>query len=68
MTYEQMVQKHYDQYVEWGYDLFDCVREYGMVDFSLADDFEGGEDGKEACLCALWHLEIDLRNKQEAAV
>jgi len=38
-----------------------------MVEGSPADHFEGGEDGKEACLCALWHLEIDLRNKQEAA-
>lgn len=67
MTYEQMVQKYHDQYVEWGYDLFATVAEYRMVNDTPDDYFEDGEDGKEARLCALWYLEIDFRNKQEAA-
>jgi hypothetical protein len=66
MTHEQMVDKFYAQYIEWGYDLFDAVREFRMVEGSPDDHFAGGEDEKEAHLFALWRLENELRDAHEA--
>jgi hypothetical protein len=67
MTYEQMIRKFEADYIGMGYaDSLDKVLyEERMIKGTPEDCFKFGEDEKEARLCVLWHLEIDIRDKQD---
>ncbi len=69
MTYEQLIPYCRDEYVLLGYadNLDKVIYEQRMVKETPAHYFKFGEDEKEARLCVLWHFEIAIRDKQEAA-
>ena len=67
MTFNEMVDVFYKQYVEWyGDDLGSVLTEFRMVESSPADHFDGGAEAQEARLYALDAMEQRIRDSWEA--
>jgi hypothetical protein len=66
LKYSKFVDAYWDKYTNLGYDLFDVNTEEGMIDSTPVDLFEGGEEEKEAALCALHYLWCKLMDEKES--
>lgn len=63
----KLIDVKYQQYIDWGYDLFAVKYEEGMIKGTPSDLFDGGEEEKEASLIALQHLWCKLVDEREIA-
>jgi len=62
--FSKLVDVKYQRYIDWGYDLFAIKTEEGMINGTPSHLFDGGEEGKEAALCALHHLWCKLMDER----
>ena len=63
----KLVDVKYQQYIDWGYDLFAVKYEEGMIKGTPSDLFDGGEEEKEAALSALHYLWCKLMDERGVA-